>query len=228
MTSRSLISDIDANLFFQISNFGLTKLNGFKIQELLDALNIHADSWQYSVVRLHCYNAIQSGNTIYFNPTNIAILPNFDSIFHIISEQPNGTSSRNLDIYLYTYILKSSIIFEYLDFLEFREATKNAEVSLEKANESINIAYKSISIARISMGITFFSVLVTLVFSYYTFCKTTNLSQNQIDIANKQLELSKNPIKIDSVQLNEILLKYDSLNPLNNKSLNYLSKDQHK
>lgn len=204
MSDIELVNNIEQNLFIQICKFGLKKLNGFKVNELFSELNIVEGTWQFDIVKLHCQFAIQTGNVTYLANQQFAVSPNLDSIFQIISEV-GMISNRSSDINSHTYILKANFVFDYLDFLEFKEVSKNAQDSMQKATSA--------------MWISIVSFLVSAFISVGACNKSSNYSETQIDLANKQIQFSKDPITIDTTQINQFLIAIDSAKLEMNKNI---------
>lgn len=209
---------IDGHLYLRICKFGIKHPEGFKIQTLLEELEIEDNSWEFLTINLYArlalltarYNVDRTNNTITYNPE-------YDSLFHVLQRSNDSGGIDNfditqsldsIDIYKYYFILKASSVFEYLDYLEFTEAKENAISSLNKANESISIAIKSIRISFITLVI---SIIVSGL-SIFISCK-------QLKISEKQLDLQSKPIEIDQFQLKQILGALDSNKNILNKNI---------
>ena len=199
------VNNIEQNLFIQICKFGLKKLNGFKVDELFSELNIDEGTWQFDTVKLHCQFAIQTGNVTHLANQQYGVTPNLDSIFQIIAEVGMLSNFKNGDINSHTYILKANFVFDYLDFLEFKEVSKNAQDSMQKATTA--------------MWISVVSFLVSAIISVGACNKSSNYSETQINLANKQIEFSKDPITIDTKQINQFLIAIDSAKLEMNKNI---------
>lgn len=170
-----MTTKIDSSLYIKISKFALNHPDGFSYPELKEGISVIDGSWEDKIIKSYIYNALKSGETNNllgpytghsYNIETI-VTPALDSIFFIIEKRDHLNECR--------FILKYDAYFNYVDYLEYREALKASE-------SAKHVAYWSIGI----------SVVLSLVSVFVQIFGSVTLDNNQFDKIITQIETVNN------------------------------------
>lgn len=184
-------STIDKNLFVRICEYGIKHPDGFTINELCESLDVSKDSWEYVVIHLHAVTSLHSGRADWgqkFNPELNTIFqvikyihPETKLVTNIQIDQPITT----VDVSIHFFILKSTTVFDYLDFKEYEGARKASKKATCFAIISICIT-----------GITFF----------LQYCQKTKIDEEQFKLISSKID-SNRISRTNSILLLDSVLK---------------------
>lgn len=140
--------DFDKNLFIRICEFGINHPDGFSIENLCISLNISKDTWEYDAIEIQAHSSLYSGRTDW---NHSSFNPELNSLFQVIKFIEPTTKNviifkndivlPSSDISNYIFILRHTTVFNYLDFKEYKAASKNSTIATVIAVISILITF---------------------------------------------------------------------------------------
>ena len=136
------------NLYIRISEFGNRYPLGFTFEEITKDLQVNEDSWEAKIISDYMHNALRSGRLDRVMPRNVDVVnPSFDTMFFVILKAGNEDNVNG-----HKYILKYDSFFNYIDYLELKEAYASSKSAKKGAKNALLIS-ASLAIASIVVSI---------------------------------------------------------------------------
>lgn len=168
------------NLYIRISEFGNQNPKGFTYEQIKAGLQLNDSDWEAKVIVSYMKNALRSGREDIAIGIGAAlqtnINPNLDSMFLVIQR---GQNENNVNEHV--YIMKYDSFFNYIDYLELKEAYASS-ISARKQ------AQAALIISAILAGA---SILISLIALYFQINGEIHLEDNQIKELIQQIHSLK-------------------------------------
>lgn len=135
-------------LYIAISEYGYNHPEGFTYAEIKEGLELSNGGWEDKILIKHMTNALESGDKNYYPEPNsfneeLVVTPAIDSMFFVINKESLKGNSYDLSDG-HKFILKYDAYFNYIDYLEYKEAIRSSKIALRIAIISIIITLVSI------------------------------------------------------------------------------------
>lgn len=139
----------ESNLILRITEYAI-KHNSFDLAQLITDLQLGQDDSEF------IKNSLVSKSTIADNPNHILVVGNADIT---LTEKENATEGTNYSELRKPYRLLPTAFYNYVDYLEIKEARRQASEAKQQANLAIQLTLFAIIISVvIGLGQIFLQV----------------------------------------------------------------------